>query len=443
MHKDSIVKQFMYKVASLVPDKMFLSLKYKKNFGRFPDWKHPKTFCEKINWLKLFDRNPIYTRMVDKYEAKRYVAGIIGEQYIIPTLGVWERAEDIDFDSLPDQFVLKATHDSGRVVVCTDKSKLDKNNAVKTMKKSLKRDFYAVTREWPYKNVKRRIIAEKFIAPRKTYNYQDLTVYKFFCFNGDPKCCQVICGCSTVDIMNFYNMEWQHLDYFGFNSDVYNKITLITCPIDLENMIAICKELSDGFPFVQVALYRVDEQEYLCELTSYPASEIDGIMYGNWPEKVGFILGLPTTIVTRKICSVVNGIVEMRDESSIYDDLKDYKFFCFNGKVKCFKIDYGRFTEHRANYYSPEGILLPFGEKKCPPNYEHHETMPHNLAEMMCIAEKLSSGHAFLRVDLYNVSGKIYFGELTFFPDSGMGAFTDAEWDFKFGEWINLNNIHS
>ena len=127
MKTDSKLKALFYKLMLLLPDKWYIMLKFYKNFGRFPNLKSPITFSEKIQWLKLHDRNPLYTTMVDKYEAKKYVADIIGEEYIIPTLGVWDKAEDIDFDALPDQFVLKATHDSGRVIICRDKSTLDRN----------------------------------------------------------------------------------------------------------------------------------------------------------------------------------------------------------------------------------------------------------------------------------------------------------------------------
>ena len=118
--------------------------------------------------------------------------------------------------------------------------------------------------------------------------------------------------------------------------------------------------------------------------------------------------------------------------------MKDYKFFCFNGKVKCFKVDFGRFVEHHANYYSPNGIILPFGEKEFEPNSDHNEIMPNNLTEMITIAEDLSKGFKFLRVDLYNIKEEIYFGELTFYPASGMGAFTPNKWDYKLGKMLNL-----
>ena len=158
-----MLRQTFYNLSLIIPDAIYIRLKYRKIFGKWPDLKNPKTFNEKLNWLKLYDRNPVYTTMVDKYEAKRYVADLIGEEYIIPTLGVWDKAEDIDFDGLPQKFVLKATHDSGRVLICKDKSKFDRSMAVKEMNESLKRNFYAVTREWPYKNVKPRIIAEQLL----------------------------------------------------------------------------------------------------------------------------------------------------------------------------------------------------------------------------------------------------------------------------------------
>lgn len=294
MHKDSFSKKIFYKVARLIPDKVFLSLKYRKTFGYFPDWKHPKTFCEKITWLKLYDRNPQYTQMVDKYAVKEYVAGIIGQQYVIPTLGVWEKAEEIDFDSLPNQFVLKATHDSGRVVICSDKAKLDRKEAVRVMKESLARDFYAVTREWPYKHVKRRIIAEKFIAPMKDNAPADLPDYKFFCFNGVPTYCQVIRDRSTVETIDFYDMDWVHQEFVGLNPIVQNGLSPVARPSHLDDMERICRILSKDIPFVRIDLYVVDENTYFGEMTFYPASGVGVFTPEEWGDKLGNLLALPT-----------------------------------------------------------------------------------------------------------------------------------------------------
>lgn len=270
MHSDSKVKSFLYKAGMwIVPDALFVRLKYRKAFGRWPDLRNPKTFNEKLCWLKLHDHNPLYTRMVDKCEAKKYVADLIGEEYIIPTLGVWDRAEDIDFDSLPDKFVMKATHDSGRVIICRDKSKLDKEAAVREMRDSLKRNFYAVTREWPYKNVKPRIIAEKLLEPRDGSQLAD---YKVHNFNGRP---EVILVCrdrfaDTGLTEDFFDREWRHIDVRRPehpNADILEKR-----PEELDVMLELSERLSKGYPFMRTDFYTVDNQVYLGEITLYPAS---------------------------------------------------------------------------------------------------------------------------------------------------------------------------
>ena len=168
------------RAAMLVPDKMYLSMLYRKHFGRRLDWEHPATFNEKLQWLKLYNRRPEYTAMVDKSLAKDYVAGRIGKEYIIPTLGVWNRAGDIDWTSLPERFVLKCTHDSGNVVICRDKASLDVKAVSRELDRCLKTRFYYLTREWPYRNVVPRIIAEPYMEDSAT---GELIDYKFFCFN--------------------------------------------------------------------------------------------------------------------------------------------------------------------------------------------------------------------------------------------------------------------
>ena len=223
--------------------------------------------------------------MADKCDAKEYVANIIGRQHIIPTLGVWTRFDEINFDELPEKFVLKCTHDSGGIVICNDKDKFDKPAAKSKIEKSLKRNYYWAGREWPYKNIKPRIIAEKYLADA--------------------------------------------------------------------------------------------------------------------------------------------------EDNQIADELRDYKFFCFHGKVRCFKIDFDRFTNHRANYYSTEKKLLKFGEKEFPPDFSKNLDIPPNINDMIRLAEKLSAGYPFIRVDLYDIAGQIYFGELTLYPACGFGAFIPPEWDLK------------
>ena len=277
----------MRKILRLLPDKLYISLLYYKHFKRFPNWKNPQTFNEKLQWLKINNRKPEYTTMVDKHLVKQYIADKIGNEYIIPTLGVWDTPEEIDFNSLPDRFVLKWNHDSGSIVICKDKSSFDKNEAVKKLLVGKKKNGFWYGREWPYKNVKPRIIAEQYIT-------------------------------------------------------------------------------SDG------------------------------------------------------------------------EAPNDYKFFCFNGEVKCFKIDYDRYTNHRANYYSPSGELLRFGEVVCPPDFDRVVSLPRLKDKMIDLAEKLSAAYPFLRVDFYEIGDQIYFGELTFYPASGFGAFVPDEWDKTLGDLLEL-----
>lgn len=296
MHSDSRMKSFLYGLALLVPDKLYLSLKYYKNFKCFPNWKSPATFNEKINWLKVYDHNPLYTTMVDKDAAKRYVEGIIGSQYIIPTLGVWDKAEDIDFDSLPDRFVLKATHDSGRVVICKDKSKLDRQQAIAEMNMSLKRDFYSVTREWPYKNVPRKIIAEQFMEEECKGTEQgdaDLSDYKFYCFNGEPTYCQVIRDRSTTETIDFYDMGWNHMPFVGLNPIVKNGKSPVPRPECLELMIDVARKLSQGLPFSRIDLYVINGKVYFGEITFYPNSGVGRFTPAIWNRKLGDLITLP------------------------------------------------------------------------------------------------------------------------------------------------------
>lgn len=292
-----------------LPDATYLKLLYRFKMGHRLDLKNPRTFTEKIQWLKLYNRKSEYTTMVDKYAVKQYVAERIGAEHIIPTLGVWDKPEEIDWDVLPDQFVLKTTHGGGGggVVICKDKVSFNRQEAVATLNKSLASDIYSTLREWPYRNVPKRIIAERFMAPQ---------------------------------------------------------------------------------------------------------------------------------IVTHSL----SGISNERQKNIEYDELKDYKFFCFSGKVKFFKVDFGRFVEHHANYYSPDGVIQEFGEKDVMPVLNYSIELPDNLKDMILLAEKLSENEPFLRVDLYNIKGKIYFGELTFYPASGLGRWTSDEVNVVIGNFLKLAN---
>lgn len=270
-----------------ISDEKYVKKMFKVSLGRQLNLTQPTTFNEKLQWLKLYDRKTIYTKLVDKYLVREYVANKIGKEYLIPLLGVWDSPKEIDFNKLPNQFVLKCNHNSGLgMCICKNKNNLNPKKVQRELKKGLKQNYFLTGREWPYKNVKRRIIAEKFMSEK-------------------------------------------------------------------------------------------------------------------------------------------NGA-----------DLKDYKFFCFNGKVKFFKIDFDRFLDHRANYFNLNMEQLPFGEQVCPPDYNKKLEIPSNIYKMIELAENLSKNIPFLRVDFYNLNGKIYFGELTFFPASGFGKFIPEDWDEKIGAWL-------
>lgn len=279
------------KLSRLIPDRIYLQIVYFKHFRRFINFNNPKTFNEKIQWLKLNYRNEEYTKLVDKYRVKQYITKLIGEEYVIPTLGVWKNVDDIDFKSLPEKFVLKCNNDSGGIVICKNKKDFDEAKAKSFLKERLKNNGYWYGREWPYKNVEPCIIAEKY----------------------------------------------------------------------------------------------------------------------------------------------------MEDSSS--KDLKDYKFFCFNGSMKFFNIDIDRFIEHRANYYDRNGNFLPFGKTYCPPDYTKKIEMPKNLDKMIELAETISHNTVLSRIDFYEIDGQVYFGEITFYPGSGFSPFTDEKWDYKLGDMIDLPNI--
>lgn len=291
---DSIVKNFF----GWLPDKQYLSLRYRFHMGHWIDWKNPRTFSEKLQWLKVYNRNPEYTTMVDKYAVKQYVADRIGEQYIIPTLGVWDKVENIDWGSLPNQFVLKTTHGGGGggVFICKDKSSFDKQTVMEKIKMSLASDIYPELREWPYKNVPKRIIAEKFMAPMKSPISADLPDYKFFCFNGEPKYCQVIRDRHSKETIDFYDMDWKHQEFVGLNPVARNGLNPVARPVHLEEMQAICCKLSKDIPFVRVDLYVIDEKEYFGELTFYPASGLGVFTPDEWNEKLGDLLTLPNKL---------------------------------------------------------------------------------------------------------------------------------------------------
>ncbi len=253
------------------------------------DLDNPKTFNEKLQWLKLYDRNPKYTTMVDKYEAKKYVADIIGEEYIIPTYGIWDSPDEIDFDNLPNQFVLKCTHNSGLgMCICKDKASLDIKKVKKELKKGLKQNYYYGNREWPYKNVKPRIIAEKYMVDESGTELKD---YKVFCFNGEPELIEVDFERFIKHQRNFYTTDWQFIDmellYPNSPSREFKK------PDKLDEMLDKARILSKDIPHVRTDFYVINEKIYFGEITFFHESGCGKFTPEEWDEKLGDMIKLP------------------------------------------------------------------------------------------------------------------------------------------------------
>lgn len=275
-----------------LPDKVYVKLLFRLKMGRKLNLKNPLTFSEKLQWLKLYDRKPEYTRMVDKYAVKDYVANIIGEEYIIPTLGVWDKPEDIEWEKLPDKFVLKTTHGGGSsgVVICKDKTTFDRQQAISKLKKSLKQDIYRTLKEWPYKNVPKRIIAEKYIEPHP--ETKDLPDYKFFCFNGEPKYCQVISGRDTGKRIDFFDKDWNHQpfhepSYYSFANVEPAK------PKYLDKMWQAAACLAKGKEFSRIDFYEVGDDVFFGEITFFPTSGLGGFSPDDYETIIGKMISLP------------------------------------------------------------------------------------------------------------------------------------------------------
>lgn len=257
-----------------VPDEQYLKLLFQGQMGRKLDLENPKTFNEKLQWLKLYDRKPIYQMFVDKYEVKKYIADKIGERYVIPTLGVWDSFDQIPKEKLPDQFVLKCTHDSGGIVIVKDKKAFDWQSAKDKLNYSLKKNFYYETREWPYKHVRPRIIAEAYMEDSFLGNHE-LTDYKFYCFNGYVDCVMICYDRASGDTkFYFFDQNWtlKRINQRGKNAPEGFTLPKPQC---IDEMFDIAAELSKGIPFLRVDLYQCNEQVYFGELTLYPQGGLD------------------------------------------------------------------------------------------------------------------------------------------------------------------------
>lgn len=275
-----------------VSDKKFLERLFYADMKSKLDWDNLNTFNEKLQWLKLYDRREEYSQMVDKADAKEYVVERVSEIKVIPTLGVWDSFDEIDFESLPERFVLKCTHDSGSVVICSDKSRFDIAAARKKLSSALKRNYYWLGREWPYKNLKPRIMAEQYMCDSEE-DQGNLTDYKIFCFDGQPQYIMTVRDRSKgkgKSLHRWYNLDWElqdlDLDYRNEEKEPEPR------PEQLQQMMEIAQKLSKGTKHLRVDLYVINGQIFFGELTFYHMSGCERFEPVEWDKKLGDLIRL-------------------------------------------------------------------------------------------------------------------------------------------------------
>lgn len=275
---------FYTPMGKFVSDEFYLKKMYKDLTGKELNLDNPQTFNEKLQWLKLHDRNPLYTKLVDKYEVKQYIKEKLGEEYVIPLVGgPWDKVSDIDFEALPNQFVLKTTHDSGGVIICRNKNELNWKSIVKRLDKSLKKNFYYVAREWAYKEVKPRIIAERFMEDPLNLSLND---YKLHCFNGKVKLILVCIDRESNSGIKkiFYDEQWNKLELKRPDS---SNVGEVSCPKGFNKMIDMAEKLSKDIPFVRVDFYDINGHIYFGEMTFYPEGGFVGFEPVEWNQRLG------------------------------------------------------------------------------------------------------------------------------------------------------------
>lgn len=279
------------KMLNWLPDKVFLKVAFRARLGKKLNLKKPETFNEKMQWLKLYNRKPEYTMMVDKYLVRNYVKEKIGEEYLIPLLGVWADPEEIDYDNLPMQFVLKCNHNSGLgMCICKDKSSLDIKQVKNELRKGIKQNYYLTGREWPYKNVPRRIIAEKYMVDESGYELKD---YKYYCFDGKVKLVMINSDRMSAETTkaNYFDENYHPLDFtWGYENAEVPPVK----PERFEEMKCLAEKLSEGLPHVRIDFYQTPNGIFFGEMTFFDGCGFDSIEPIEWDYKIGSWIKLPT-----------------------------------------------------------------------------------------------------------------------------------------------------
>jgi hypothetical protein len=288
LHPNRLLSLGLEKCGRLIPDKPYLKLQFLLRTGSTLNLENPLTFTEKLQWLKIYDRKPEYTRMADKYAAREFISEKIGAEYLIPLLGVWDKFDNIDFDALPDQFVLKTNHDSNCTIICTDKNKFNIKQTRKKIEKHLNQNYYYGGREWVYKDIKPRIIAEKYMVDESGTELKD---YKVFCFNGEPKIIQVDFNRFTGHKRNLYSTQWEY-QKFTYGYKTYPDI-IIKKPESLDKLLELAGILSAGIPQVRVDFYIIHNGIYFGEMTFYTADGYLSFAPREWNNIFGSWITLP------------------------------------------------------------------------------------------------------------------------------------------------------
>ena len=278
----SIGNMWLIHSPKTMPDAYYLRVLWKNRMGYPLDLKNPKTFNEKIQWLKLYDRNPLYIKLADKVEVKKWVANKIGEKYVVPTIGVYDKPEQIEWSMLPSQFVLKCNHDYGSVIICKDKKKFDKQAAIQKLNNCLSRNFWWYYREWVYKNIPPKILVETYMEQENG----ELNDYKFLCFGGKSECSFVCTNRNSNNGMNvtFFDREWNRLP---FERTFKASLVEIPKPSNYDLMLHLAESLSLGFRFVRVDFFEVKGNVYFGEMTFYPGAGFEAFQPTIWDERIG------------------------------------------------------------------------------------------------------------------------------------------------------------
>jgi hypothetical protein len=280
---------------SFLKESTLLKWTYFLRTGEKLNLENPVTFNEKLQWLKLYDRNPLYGTLVDKLEARKLIEPVVGKDFIVPLLGSWKKPEDIDFDALPDKFVLKCNHDSGSYIICEDKKTLNQQKAIKKLNKHLKRKFYMRNGEWPYKNVQPAVICEKLV---ETDSYTGLILCNFYCFGGTPRYIRVYYKINGAGKRKLLNTEWEPVEEYIYG--VNDNQTKIDKPGNLAFMLESAGRLSAGFPFVRIDFLLAGDKTFFSEITFTPGSGYDRFSSYDFAKKLGDMIDLNQAYIYKK-----------------------------------------------------------------------------------------------------------------------------------------------